>query len=109
MPYAPARPCTTCGTVGCQAHTRPPWGHAQPVARIRGSALQGLRKRLFASQPLCVTCLEDGRTALATIRDHVIPLAEGGHDDETNTQPLCQACSDAKTHEEAQRGRIRGN
>lgn len=46
--------------------------------------------------------------APATQRDHVIPLAEGGLDDETNEQGLCDACHDAKSHNEAARGRRRG-
>jgi 5-methylcytosine-specific restriction protein A len=44
---------------------------------------------------------------IATIRDHVIPLAEGGRDDESNVQPLCQACSDAKSQRESKRGQRR--
>ena len=44
---------------------------------------------------------------VATIRDHVVPLAEGGEDDEENVQPLCQDCSDAKTREESKRGQRR--
>ena len=43
----------------------------------------------------------------ATIRDHIIPLAEGGPDTDENTQPLCQACSDRKTASESQRGILR--
>jgi len=66
-----------------------------------------MRDRLFTKQPLCVLCLQQGRTTVATIRDHTVPLAEGGRDDETNEQPLCQACSDTKTQEEAKRGQVR--
>jgi 5-methylcytosine-specific restriction protein A len=66
-----------------------------------------MRARLFQRQPLCVTCLQQGYTTVATIRDHVIPLAEGGRDDETNEQALCQRCSDVKTQQEAFRGRQR--
>jgi 5-methylcytosine-specific restriction protein A len=59
---------------------------------------------LFAACPLCVICLALGRTSPSTIRDHLVPLAEGGRDDETNEQALCQDCSDAKTREESKRG-----
>lgn len=48
-----------------------------------------------------------GRDSVAVIRDHVVPLAEGGPDVRENTQPLCQACSDAKTAREAKRGRAK--
>lgn len=75
-----------------------------PTVRIRGRALQRLRARLFARQPWCVLCPTRGTHHLATIRDHIVPLAEGGRDDETNEQGLCQACSDLKTREESARG-----
>jgi 5-methylcytosine-specific restriction enzyme A len=68
-----------------------------------------VRAALFAEQPLCVLCLAmtPEVISIATIRDHIIPLAEGGADDETNTQGLCEACSDAKSNREATRGRQR--
>lgn len=109
MPTAALRPCKTCGQVGCEAHVRAPWRtQGPPTPRIRGAKLQRLRATLFDRQPLCVHCLAQGRTTRATIRDHVVPLAEGGPDDETNVQPLCQDCSDAKTREESRRGIRRG-
>jgi 5-methylcytosine-specific restriction protein A len=49
--------------------------------------------------------MQEGRRTLATIRDHIVPLAEGGAEGtEENEQPLCRAHSDAKTAEEAKRG-----
>lgn len=104
MPIAPPRVCGTCGQPGCTGHKRAAWGHTVETPRIRGRKLQRMRDRLFDKQPLCVHCLQVGRTRVATIRDHVIPLAEGGRDDETNEQPLCQECSDIKTAAEALRG-----
>lgn len=66
-----------------------------------------MRARLFARCPLCVECTRLGLARAATQRDHIIPLAEGGLDDETNEQALCEACHDAKSQLEAQRGRKR--
>lgn len=79
----------------------------RPTERVRGRKGQAMRKALFAREPLCRTCEAAGRTRLASIRDHIIPLAEGGADDETNEQPLCAECSDIKTRAEAKRGRQR--
>jgi 5-methylcytosine-specific restriction protein A len=70
---------------------------------VRGRRLQAVRAQLFRAHPFCVQC----RIAVATIRDHVIPLAEGGVDDDSNVQALCQMCSDAKTAAEARRGQTR--
>lgn len=74
------------------------------VTRIRGRELQRRRARLFAAHPYCVTCLPLGIETRATIRDHTIPLLEGGTEDESNEQALCLDCFDAKKAIEAQRG-----
>jgi len=60
---------------------------------------QRRRLALLVDQPFC-RCGH-----LATIRDHIVPLAEGGLDEEFNVQPLCESCHAAKTQQEAQRGR----
>lgn len=104
MPAKPIRACTVCGRLGCPEHAARGWDRIEQPARIRGRRLQALRARLFAEHPLCVLCAAQGRTTAATIRDHVIPLAEGGTDDERNVQALCTPCSDAKTAGEAARG-----
>jgi 5-methylcytosine-specific restriction protein A len=75
-----------------------------PRPRIRGRQLQRLRMRLFAAHPYCVLCPKRGTHNLATIRDHRIPLAEGGRDDATNEQPICADCNRIKTAEESARG-----
>lgn len=108
MAIAAPRICAVpkCGKANCQDHAVAKWrtrSGPEPT-RIRGRALQRLRLRLFARAPWCVHCLADGRQRAAVIRDHTVPLAEGGLDDETNEQGLCQDCSDAKTRAEATRG-----
>ena len=55
----------------------------------------------MAEHPLCVECKKIGRTSLATILDHVVPLIDGGRDDESNYQSLCVDHHDAKTAAEA--------
>jgi 5-methylcytosine-specific restriction protein A len=108
MAMAPPRLCSVpkCGKRDCQAHQVLAWRTRDrpQVKRVRGRELQRRRARLFARSPWCVTCLTVGRQTRATIRDHPIPLAEGGLDDESNEQGLCQSCSDTKTHDESKRG-----
>jgi 5-methylcytosine-specific restriction protein A len=74
---------------------------------MRGGKLQRARARLFTASPLCVICLEAGRTTLATIRDHIKNLAEGGAENDSNVQALCVDCSDTKTRSESRRGQMR--
>jgi len=57
--------------------------------RIRGSALQKIRREHFARDPLCVHCRAKGLTRLATELDHVVPLHKGGTDTADNRQGLC--------------------
>jgi 5-methylcytosine-specific restriction enzyme A len=114
MPTASPKPCTQCGVLvrdgssRCAAHQRPAWFRPVPsYKRESGRRLQRKRAELFAREPLCRECDSHGRVSVATIRDHIKPLEEGGTDDDANVQPLCQVCSDAKTKSEAARGRHR--
>ena len=64
------------------------------------------RKRLFRDNPLCVICEAEGiRDSIATVRDHIVPLAEGGRDDDSNIQGVCESCHKKKSQQEAQRGK----
>ncbi len=115
MPTAALRPCSVprCSTLvsagKCSAHdvSSAALGWSQDTTRVRGRQLQRNRARLFSDEPLCRTCRAGGRVTVATIRDHIVPLAEGGTDADDNVQPLCQDCSDIKTRAEAARGRAR--
>lgn len=112
MPYRARRICLRCpaltteGSSYCALHQRAPWRRpdAPPPPRIRGRKLQALRARLFAREPFCRVCAAEGVVTVATIRDHIIPLAEGGIDTDENCQPLCHTHSDEKTRRESQRG-----
>jgi len=80
-----------------------PWG-AHEKRTIKGAAYEAARRSLFERQPLCVLCERVGRVSLATIRDHTIPLAQGGVDEESNTQALCKDCHDIKSAGEKRQG-----
>jgi 5-methylcytosine-specific restriction enzyme A len=105
MPMAPPRACATCGQLQCAVHVKTAWRSASrpPTPRIRGRERMRRRYALLRAQPFCQHCGE----AVASVRDHVTPLAEGGTEDDANTQALCDACHDRKTTAEATRGAIR--
>ena len=69
--------------------------------RLRGRSNQQARRRLFASSPLCVACKAKGRVTVATERDHVVPLHQGGAESPSNEQALCHACHADKSAREA--------
>ncbi|APW38981.1 restriction endonuclease [Rhodoferax koreense] len=116
MARAAPRPCTKPGCTQlvhdgsgrCAKHPREAWRQARtPTKRITGRRLQAMRAALFMRQPLCEVCDGLGIVTLATIRDHRIPLAEGGADDESNEQAICAPCHEEKSLAEALRGRRR--
>ena len=67
-----------------------------------------MREQLFREQPLCAECLRHGRTTVATERDHIRPMCEGGTDDPSNVQGLCAACHAVKSRAESVRARHGG-
>jgi 5-methylcytosine-specific restriction protein A len=66
-----------------------------------------MRELLFSRDPMCAICRTLGLRVLATERDHKVPLAEGGSDDQENEQGLCSPHHREKTLAEALRGRMR--
>jgi 5-methylcytosine-specific restriction protein A len=115
VPLAPLRHCTApeCRELTrdgrCKQHERKAWTSqsAAPVVRLRGRHNQKARLRLFREKPLCAMCEASGRVTAATVRDHIVPLAEGGLESEDNVQGLCEPCHRAKTATEAARGKRR--
>ena len=97
MPNAPPR-------IGAKRPVRKAWEGNSAHKRTTGRKLQRERDRLFRADPLCVECKKQGRTAIATIRDHKLALAFGGQDTADNTQGLCKPCHDAKSKAEAAEG-----
>ena len=117
MPKSAPRPCsfTGCGVLvhdgggRCEAHPRETWTKRAPVKRITGRRLQAMRAALFSREPFCAECARQDRVRLATQRDHIIPLAEGGTDDQANEQGLCNDCHETKSRREAAAGRRRSS
>lgn len=68
-----------------------------PVERERGRTNQRTRERYFRLNPLCAMCKAAGRTAAATVLDHKVALVNGGTNDLSNRQGLCEPCHKLKT------------
>lgn len=93
------------GSGRCANHPKPQWAKpATATKRITGRKLQAMRAELFARDPLCAECKRQGRVTLATQRDHIKSLAEGGADADDNVQGLCADCHEAKSKAESARG-----
>lgn len=73
----------------------------QPTPRLRGRAGQKQRdRRLKRTNYLCEDCQAEGRVALATIVDHIVPLSKGGPDTDENTRNLCDEHNLKRTAEQ---------
>ena len=76
-------------------------GEGRATPRLRGrKAVEQRRRRLGRHNGLCWRCLGEGRwkargykrVSVATIVNHIIPLAHGGSDEDGNTENLCRPC-----------------
>ena len=84
--------------------TRAKRQQAESSPRPRGRKWMETRERIMRrDNGLCCECRRNGNLAYATDVDHIIPRWEGGSDDDSNLQALCDACHKAKTTAEAAR------
>lgn len=72
------------------------------VERKRGAAGVADRERIRRrDNGLCQECARQGRVSVGCDVDHIVPLWDGGSDDDANKELLCRPCHDAKTAREA--------
>lgn len=72
------------------------------VERKRGYAGVMDRRRIRERDcGLCQQCKREGRTTAGYPVDHIVPLWDGGSDDDSNKETLCVPCHDAKSAREA--------
>jgi 5-methylcytosine-specific restriction protein A len=73
--------------------------------RLRGRAGVAQRLRRLRAEPLCRMCKAKGIIRASEVPDHILALALGGTDDDSNIQCLCDLCHSRKTQEEFNRPR----
>jgi 5-methylcytosine-specific restriction endonuclease McrA len=71
------------------------------IQRIRGRALDTIRKRIMARDEY--TCQICGRVTRALEVDHIVPLHLGGAEDDSNRQAICIPCHREKSSMEGER------
>src|SRR6185436_20806598 len=103
MPTRPARYCSGPGPAHltpCALHParpREPWqGRTSPHARYRssGGAMQARNARILKRDKDQCQVLLECVGAKATEVDHVIPISEGGGNEDSNLRASCKACND---------------
>ena len=104
MPRKPKRPCSYpgCGKLAdgqyCDEHGQ--LAEKQYNRYLRdpdtnkryGRAWKKLRARFLLQHPLCELCRSEGRLTAAEEVHHVLPLANGGTNEEGNLMALCKSC-----------------
>lgn len=62
-----------------------------PTPRLRGRrAVEQRARRMARTHGYCVMCEEEGTYGVkAEIVDHIVPLAHGGPDEDSNTRNVC--------------------
>jgi 5-methylcytosine-specific restriction protein A len=115
VPNKPSKPCKKhswilipdggwCPKCGPQSHRGK---DRRPGASQRGYGAGHRSKRddLLARYPWCVDPYgrHPSQRVKATIRDHIVPLGQGGTDDETNEQALCVQCHNYKIYRDGSR------
>lgn len=118
MATAAPKPCVKCGvlvrdgTGRCDKHKLLGTGRFGDPTRgsrhKRGYDWAWVKKReaiLRRDNGLCQPCLEAHRVTSGNDVDHKVPKAEGGSDDDSNLQTICDDCHKTKRAREAMRGR----
>jgi 5-methylcytosine-specific restriction protein A len=73
---------------------------ALATPRLRGRAGMKQRQRRLLAEPLCRDCKAEGKVTLATVPDHIVPLAFGGSDTDDNIRCLCEHHHRIRTREQ---------
>ena len=68
--------------------------------RLRGRRGVAQRLRRLRAEPLCHDCAAVGLVREATVPDHIVPLARGGSDEDSNIRCLCAECHAKRTAEQ---------
>ena len=115
MPRKPKRPCRFPGCpnltddVYCEEHAKVMEQHYEKFQRgyspgkRYGRAWKRIRDRYVHKHPLCEQCLKAGRYVAVEEVHHIIPLADGGTNEESNLMSLCRSCHEKIHHERGDR------
>lgn len=91
--------CTVCGPLVKARRKEHDQRRGSAARRGYGRNWQKVRDMHLAEFPLCVECLVEGKTVLATDVDHIVRRRDGGSDGDGNLQSLCHSHHSRKTRD----------
>ena len=115
MPRKPKQPCAYPGCPNlsdgryCEQHRKlveknyEQYSRDPEVHKKYGRAWKRIRDSYVHKHPLCEQCLKEGRYVAVEEVHHIVPLAEGGSNDESNLMSLCRSCHEKIHHERGDR------
>lgn len=117
MPMKPKRPCRFPGCPNlcedgeqyCEEHRKlaekqyEHFTRGYSTGKRYGRAWTRIRTRYVHKHPLCEMCLKEGRYVPVEEVHHIVPLSEGGTNDESNLMSLCRSCHEKIHHERGDR------
>ncbi len=104
MPRKPKRPCAFPGCPNltdkqyCEQHEKVQnklynkYERRADVNIRYGRAWRRVRQRYVSAHPLCERCLVEGKITPVDEVHHIIPVSQGGTNDESNLMSLCKSC-----------------
>ena len=115
----PPRPCkkpmcsglTTDKHGYCEkhAHLYKPWSTGSAGKGRGGRPWRRTRDRILKrDKGLCQPCMRKGFVFPASEVDHIIEKTDGGTDDDSNLEAICNPCHTAKTQASAAQARAKG-
>lgn len=113
MPHKPMHPCSYPGCPNltheryCDVHKREEnkryetYDRDEFAKKSYGHTWEKIRKRYVSTHPICEMCFKEGIITPVEHVHHIIPLREGGTNDDDNLMSLCKSCH---SKEHAKRG-----
>lgn len=90
--------CSVCGSLKTATNAAHDERRGSNTERGYDNRWRRVREVHLHAEPLCRMCKADGLVTMATMVDHIVPIADGGEKlDEDNLQSLCRDCHARKT------------